>query len=280
MLTPYQFASNTPIQAIDLDGLEAIFGSQKDAEIVVRDLNVIYSKTYPKVNIDNFFSVEKSVRKVSDKSQRINEWRVKDPTTWTNVFKDPVYATKEVTKFIISPNPEFNWDTDQYTQAFYDVLSGPIPFPVEIVPENSHISRYAGKIGVDPSGKKGGARGYSIEDGSRLTWLSSNLNTVDPEGPLKRVWTFGGTALHELVIHHHPIGDIEGSGGLDEKYNLPTGRMGAHNGAVLKKTQGWNQEILRSLHKKRINTGALGEIEGKIDEKANDKRASPKWLDD
>ncbi|HSI74964.1 MAG TPA: RHS repeat-associated core domain-containing protein [Lunatimonas sp.] len=45
MLTPYQFGSNTPIQAIDLDGLEAIFGSQKDAEVVCFLFKWLYSES-------------------------------------------------------------------------------------------------------------------------------------------------------------------------------------------------------------------------------------------
>jgi hypothetical protein len=39
MLTPYQFASNTPIQAIDLDGLEAYFPNQNTGNTEVQKQN-------------------------------------------------------------------------------------------------------------------------------------------------------------------------------------------------------------------------------------------------
>ena len=57
MLTPYQFASNTPIQAIDLDGLEA--------RIVVHEIgsNSITNHTVdlndPKINRNNILYADK-----------------------------------------------------------------------------------------------------------------------------------------------------------------------------------------------------------------------------
>jgi RHS repeat-associated protein len=62
MLTPYQFASNTPIQAIDLDGLEAFFihGTNHgpdvwDAELLVATQEVLFNITN-NVTPDNNFS--------------------------------------------------------------------------------------------------------------------------------------------------------------------------------------------------------------------------------
>ncbi|MBC6490653.1 RHS repeat domain-containing protein [Flavihumibacter stibioxidans] len=62
MLTPYQFASNTPIQAIDFDGLEAVvttfyYQSQKDAKVKVVNSNIVVNNTKPRsetimINLD------------------------------------------------------------------------------------------------------------------------------------------------------------------------------------------------------------------------------------
>jgi hypothetical protein len=60
-LTPYQFASNTPIMAIDLDGLEGVvFGSLKQVDAINKTpyLNLNY-KAYPLVTIENATEVLK-----------------------------------------------------------------------------------------------------------------------------------------------------------------------------------------------------------------------------
>ncbi|MGI8600078.1 MAG: hypothetical protein ACR2KB_12570 [Chitinophagaceae bacterium] len=53
MLTPYQFASNTPIQAIDLDGLEAVvttfyYATQKDTKVKIINSNIVVDNTKPR----------------------------------------------------------------------------------------------------------------------------------------------------------------------------------------------------------------------------------------
>jgi hypothetical protein len=53
MLTPYQFASNTPIQAIDLDGLEAAvttfyYATQKDTKVKIINSNIVVDNTKPR----------------------------------------------------------------------------------------------------------------------------------------------------------------------------------------------------------------------------------------
>ncbi|MEQ1554571.1 MAG: RHS repeat-associated core domain-containing protein [Ferruginibacter sp.] len=62
MLTPYQFASNTPIQAIDLDGLEAfLITSRTDAdgkaflEVSISDMNAPFSVTNVDGKSTNYF---------------------------------------------------------------------------------------------------------------------------------------------------------------------------------------------------------------------------------
>ena len=52
-LTPYQFASNTPIQAIDLDGLEAatttfVYATQKDAKVKLVNASLVLDNSRPR----------------------------------------------------------------------------------------------------------------------------------------------------------------------------------------------------------------------------------------
>lgn len=51
--TPYQFAGNTPIQAIDVDGLEAAvttfyYATQKDAKVKIINSNIVVDNTKPR----------------------------------------------------------------------------------------------------------------------------------------------------------------------------------------------------------------------------------------
>jgi RHS repeat-associated protein len=267
--SPYAFSENRVIDGVELEGLEVRFSEHKDAQRVVRDLNVIYSKTYPKSKVVNFFALDYKVLIVKDKL--LNKFDIKNSATW---FGKNIYSYKGVVVFDMKTNPYFDWDTDEHTKATFDIInaykfSKKFNFSVSIKPkftdvyENSIWKRRL-SIGI--------VKGWSFPDGTRRIWLSESLNKVSEVGSLENIWTFGGTFWHELVQHHHPIGDKIFTNTLGIKYNLPNASIN-HMGKIKEKGVNWTDALLDKLKELRLKTGTPEEIEKKKQEKeeANDK---------
>jgi RHS repeat-associated protein len=227
--SPYIFALNTPVQATDPNGKTVYFTNKKEANTVVTDLNVIYEKKY---GFEGAFKVvaEKMVlKKVNEKYQ-----------SWNPFSDEPKYVNVTVVVYKVKTNEEFDWNTDKYTKAEFDILNTRKRIKADIVPSKSTpLSHpYSGT----PISK---IKGHADKSGNVIK-ISNGLNTAEEGG-----WSYGGTFLHESIGHFHYLGGKEKAHPLQDHYKLPNSSIN-HEG---KPKMEWKQTEKTRLKKLRDKTG-------------------------
>ena len=233
--SPYNFVLNNPINSVDPNGAEVYFLNGEDAAKVLADLNSIFRKTYG-LDYDVFKTETRSVKVKKEVTEKV-DFDIMDPDTWDGETTKTVTVKEQRTYITTDSEGDFDWNSDKYSAAVFDVLNTTTQFKGEIVPANSRVEEGY----LRPTLSE--AKGFSYKSQNRFV-LSSDLSQA---GSGQKKWTFGGTMLHETVNHFHPLGNKEDNTGLQSHFGLPFSRM-SHMGAVKTK---WDAKELIRLNKLR-----------------------------
>ena len=245
--TPYQFAGNTPIQAIDLDGLEPLFINERGAERIANDINAIFTNKYGDEVSRTALKVEKTTIR-----QKNPDYGFIDAYLWGD---DPEYINKDM--WTIRPNEDFDWQRDRYTSALKDVL---------LLSNQTYVDIHRDRPRTLQRGESGNDyKWYTIHGwgGGEVTYypkvrLSTKLlDTKVGERPSKHDYTIGGVFLHEYLYHLHPLGSREDGSPqrMRNYYNIATNNHGlsGNHGAG-------------SRTRRPYSSGELEQIERSLDE--------------
>lgn len=144
--SPYIFASNTPIQAIDDNGEGPVFKNKDEAERVAADINAIFR---------DVFEIDYDVIKVT------TEKRVEGYLWWA----------KEYDVYTFEVNNNFDWNSDIYTKAFYNFteMEEDVPSSLNTEWDPSRGSSEGSEIEVSAN-----ATDYS-EDSSPKNWTIGGI---------------------------------------------------------------------------------------------------------
>ena len=242
---PYQFAGNTPIIAIDLDGLEPSFENLEDANRVANDVNSLLFHLY---NSDNS-KTNRAVPKIRVE----REVKVIQMGTFLKPYFPPNGETTVSTgRYFLRADLSTPWksftkkpNTGKYVMALFESLeAGRI----------KHIKFRAGTLPVSRIANLKEAKGYTTNSSNILLWddlkeqkdmgkpfemdaelidklrrdgftseeIQELQNDDSPDNINTRtaVWTVGGTFLHELINHTHPDYKNEGAHRMQNTFKL------------------------------------------------------------
>ncbi len=219
MLTPYQFAGNTPIQAIDVDGLEPYVLSREGAQRIANDVNAIFFSKYGDEKAKTAVVTITEVRKIANP----------DYGLWDRFGLGTDSEFIEETRTYLAANEDFNWEQDRYTRALRDILD---PRADEVEIDIITDRRVASATEVLPAdldlGKPeeviqrandeqwafirevGGGDMGAYGSGNGPVKLSNQLlDTEIGSQPSSFDYTIGGMFMHEFIYHLHPLGREE-----------------------------------------------------------------------
>ncbi len=238
--SPYSFAINSPLWVMDPDGKWVFFFNKDEAEKAAADLNRLYAKQYGVSNA--FTTVTKDITV-----------KAKNPAygflDWIGIGDEPEFIEQKMTVTYVVTNPDFNWNTDEYTKATFDVLNVNFDIVGDIIPDNG--DQYKKLVKITIAGLLAD-RGGGLTLSSREFILSDALKQYGEGGE-----SIAGVMLHELLYHLHPLGDKEEQlpGSLNrmkDQYQLPRGiphGSGDHN------RTNWSDGEMKRLDQERAKTG-------------------------
>ncbi|WP_440880303.1 DUF6443 domain-containing protein [Tenacibaculum sp. C7A-26P2] len=183
--------------------------NKEEAQAIANDLNRIFKDKFGQTP----FSIEKSTR-------------LEYKWTFSHYFLggDPEYIKVETYKIVGSMG--FDWDQHYYVRMLKDIIDAHSDIVVDIVPDKSDYDGATGHgLMVDYYG------GHT--ESHQLVILSDLLKIYSGNSS----HSVGGVALHELLRHIHPEGDIDNSVNSMRKYfNLKKGKE--HHGVRVKSNYG------------------------------------------
>ena len=209
--SPYSFAINSPMWVMDPDGKRVFFFNKAEAEKAAADLNRLYAKQYGVSNA--LTTVTKDITIQS-----------KNPAygflDWIGIGDEPEFIEQKMAVTYVVTNPDFNWNTDEYTKATFDVLNVNFDIVGDIIPDNGEEYKKLEKVTI--AGLLADFGGGKTLSSNKFV-LSDALNEYGKGGE-----STGGVMLHELLYHLHPLGQKEAtlpgsSNRMKDKYNLPRG---------------------------------------------------------
>lgn len=181
------------------------------------------------------FRTEKKVVEVEVTKTVDVEFDLFDPSTWSG--QKTVTETVMQERTYIRTNDKFDWNSDKYSAAVFDMMNTKTEFKGMVVSPDTKIPR---------GGPIGKGKGYSDKP-KNVFWVTTENQ---PYNGNKFRWSYGGTALHEMINHFHPLGNSETSPGLQIHFNLPLSKE--HAGAVI---TFWSPAEIKRLKELRSETG-------------------------
>jgi RHS repeat-associated protein len=145
-MSPYCYAANTPIQAIDFNGEGPVFKNVEEAQRVVDDVNAIFNKKYGGNSAALSVITEVKVRSF-------------------------LWFTWNETIITLKTNKDFNWNKDRYTRKLYDYVNMEEETGVEI--DDAKPGDY-GMTDGDKVVISGKATNY-VENSSSANWTFGGI---------------------------------------------------------------------------------------------------------
>jgi len=264
-LTPYQFASNTPIMAIDLDGLEADFSGVKyryiktQAEIkVIAEGNIKFGIKLINLSSNKNLDMKKIADEVSSETNayftRSKEYIPSGNERFIIYLDGSFYQQPKGSKGFPYVSYETNIEAKVEITIINDINKiNHDDYVLAIVDEIPALQYPDGSLGVDPAGMAAAVNSRIAAVEAKFAYKGKNYNT--------------GT--HEEL---HAIGglddDYDAKTGIRNKNNLPNIMQGGDISSVLlpqQKTQiskSW-LETMRSINARKKTLGRSYETHAK-----------------
>ena len=206
--SPYHYVGNNPLKYVDINGDSAYSAIKSNAEVIVNDLNTIYKNKYGEDAADAFTVTTGSINVTKTVEQDI-EFDLFNPDTWDGKTEVTVTEKQEVYFITTNADSKFDWNTDKYSQATFDVLNTNRNIEVLVQRGDTPISGWPLYTTMQQE------KGHAYKE-QRAIGLWVGLNRASKGG-----WSFGGTFLHEAVNHFHHLGAQEPAHPLQRHFGLP-----------------------------------------------------------
>jgi RHS repeat-associated protein len=205
--SPYHYVANNPLKYVDINGDSSYSAIRSNAEVIVNDLNTIYKNKYGD-GAGDAFTVTTGTIDVTKTVEQDVEFDFFDMSTWDGKQEVTITEKQEVYFVATNADSKFDWNTDKYSQATFDVLN--TNRNIEVLAQKGDTPVSGWPLNTTLQQEKGHAYKESQKIG-----LWSGLNTASKGG-----WSFGGTFLHEAINHFHPLGDQEPAHPLQNHFGL------------------------------------------------------------
>lgn len=120
--SPYHYVGNNSLKYVDINGDNAYSAIKSNAEVIVNDLNTIYKNKYGEDAADAF-TVTTGIINVTKTVEQDIEFDLFNPDTWDGKTEVTVTEKQEVYFITTNADSKFDWNTDKYRQATFDVLN-------------------------------------------------------------------------------------------------------------------------------------------------------------
>jgi RHS repeat-associated protein len=235
--SPYHYVGNNPLKYVDINGDSAYAAIKSNAEVIANDLNTIYKNKYGKGAADAF-TVTTGTIDVTKTVEQDVEFDLFNPDTWDGKTEATVTEKQEVYFITTNADSKFDWNTDKYSQATFDILNTNRNIEVLVQKGDTRVSGHPLNTTLLQE------KGHAYKE-SRQIGLWSGLNRASSGG-----WSFGGTFLHEGIGHFHHLGIQETANPMQIHFGLPNSSID-HPGSPKMKWSSAERNRLDKLRKKK-----------------------------